>query len=835
MAVEDVKGAEKEESSFEPKPFGRYVLLDKLAVGGMAEIYKAKTYGVDGFEKLLAIKRILPHCAADKEFISMLIDEAKLTVLLSHANIVQVFDLGKVGDDYFISMEFINGTNLREVMTRLAQKGEKLPEEIAVYIMSECCKGLDYAHRKTDYQGIPLNIVHRDISPQNILVSFEGEIKIVDFGIAKAAMNVSHTMAGILKGKIAYMSPEQALGKPIDHRTDIFSAGVVLYEMLTGEKLFTGETQFEVLNKIRTTRLNTTMLPEQLPASVKAILCKALAYNPKDRYQSVGDFQLDLTKFLYSSFIDFSPRHLASLLQKMFSKEIARKAAIPQLDDKTRSVLIKQAEQEDIMVHGSSQPRAAVTQKTAVSGIYSLPGVKKAGRMAIGLGILAAAAGLGYFGYQFFKPEAKREVVVQKTTPVQKERTPPPAAPEAVDIGSFRVATNPSGAQIFLNDADTGLTTPSTLQKLPLGREYEIRLVKKQYKEFKKKFALMTTEPILIDEPLEALPLGVIDISSSPAGAKIFLDGQNTGKATPSKIENLHVPKDYQIKLALEGHADWFGGVQVKDLEPVKLIATLTNLPKIEQPSAPPPSTAEKPKAARYGKLDIRSNPSQAKILLDGKDTGEVTPSTFDQLEAGRKLNVTLQKEGYEAWSRRGLTIKGNETANVSASLNPEIKEEAKPEPHTPTTAAIGGKPASLKLDSEPSGADVYVNAEFKGTTPVTVTSIPAGAVKLLISKQGYLRYSSNITLDAGELKSLGTIQLQGLFGEISINSTPPRANIYFDGDMIPPKTPVTINKVPRDRKHTIRIQLDGYEPWETTVDLSSEGNKKYNAVLEKK
>src|SRR3990167_3360189 len=314
--------------SFEPTQFGRYILLDKLAVGGMAEIYRAKTYGVDGFEKLLAIKRILPHCSADKDFITMLVDEAKLTVLLSHANIVQVYDLGKVGNDYFISMEFIYVTNLREMLNRCVVDDKRLlPEEVAVYIISEICKGLDYAHRKTDNDGNPLNIVHRDVSPQNILISYEGEVKIVDFGIAKAALNVSHTMAGILKGKVAYMSPEQALGKPIDHRTDIFSAGVVLYELLTGEKLFTGETQFEVLNQIRTTRISTLMLPDHIPGPLKAILAKALAYNVKDRYQSAGDLQLDLTKYLYSSYIDFSPRQLAALLKKLFEAEIRRKEA----------------------------------------------------------------------------------------------------------------------------------------------------------------------------------------------------------------------------------------------------------------------------------------------------------------------------------------------------------------------------------------------------------------------------------------------------------------------------------------------------------------------------
>src|SRR3989338_2612842 len=186
-------------ANFEPKQFGKYVLIEKLAVGGMAEIYKAKTYGAEGFEKLLAIKRILPHAAADKEFIHMLIDEAKLSVVLSHANIVQVYDLGKVGEDYFISMEYINGINLRDLIYRLREHGKRILPELSVFMISEVCKGLDYAHRKTDANGHPLGIVHRDISPQNILISFEGEVKIVDFGIAKAAMNISHTMEGIFK------------------------------------------------------------------------------------------------------------------------------------------------------------------------------------------------------------------------------------------------------------------------------------------------------------------------------------------------------------------------------------------------------------------------------------------------------------------------------------------------------------------------------------------------------------------------------------------------------------------------------------------------------------
>ncbi|HEX5033556.1 MAG TPA: serine/threonine-protein kinase, partial [bacterium] len=355
-------------AEFHPKPFGKYFLIEKLATGGMAEIYKAKTFGVDGFEKILAIKRILPHCAVDKEFISMLVDEAKLSVLLSHTNIVQVYDLGKVGDDYFISMEFINGINLREVLNRAKEISEKFSEEIVVYILSETCKGLDYAHSKKDNESKPLNIVHRDISPQNILLSFEGEVKIVDFGIAKAAMNISHTMAGILKGKISYMSPEQALGKPIDRKTDIFSTGLILYELLTGEKLFTGETQFEVLKKIRTTRLNENSFPESMPIGLRKILAKALAYSVKDRYDNAGDMQIDLTRYLYSTYIDFTPRKLSTLMRKLFAQEIQTKSGEVKGDDvaidsKTRSVMIDAVAQQNLVHRDNDEVTGGFPEK----------------------------------------------------------------------------------------------------------------------------------------------------------------------------------------------------------------------------------------------------------------------------------------------------------------------------------------------------------------------------------------------------------------------------------------------------------------------------------------
>ena len=225
----------------QPVRFGKYLLLEKMAAGGMAELYRAKTIGVQGLEKLIAIKKILPHLAKEKELTGSFIDEAKLAALLNHQDIVKIYDFGSMEDSYFISMEFLFGKDLRALFGKAKEKGRPLSIEYALYVMSRVCSGLDYAHKLKDFQGKPLNIIHGDISPQNVFVTYEGDVKILDFGIAKAASQSTITQYGMIKGKVAYMSPEQAAGKPVDRRSDIFSTGILLYEAVTGTRMFTGE------------------------------------------------------------------------------------------------------------------------------------------------------------------------------------------------------------------------------------------------------------------------------------------------------------------------------------------------------------------------------------------------------------------------------------------------------------------------------------------------------------------------------------------------------------------------------------------------------------------
>src|SRR5688572_12327721 len=294
----------------------------------MAEVFRAKAYGVEGFERLVAVKRILPNIAEDKDFIRMFIDEAKIAVQLNHANIAQIFDLGVVDGSYFIALEHIHGRDLRAIFDRSRQQGEPMPVAQACFVIMKICEGLDYAHNKRDQGGKELALVHRDVSPQNILVSFEGEVKLIDFGIAKAAGKGSKTQAGILKGKFGYMSPEQVRGLPVDRRSDVFSCGIVLYELLTNERLFVGESDFSTLEKVR----NVEILPpstynRKIPEELERIVLKALSKDVDDRYQNAIDLHDELQAFVYTAGEFYSRKDLASWMKRTFAKEIEEESA----------------------------------------------------------------------------------------------------------------------------------------------------------------------------------------------------------------------------------------------------------------------------------------------------------------------------------------------------------------------------------------------------------------------------------------------------------------------------------------------------------------------------
>lgn len=291
-AASDTSGSGYEE-------FGNYYLLEKIAVGGMAELFKAKQRGVHNFQKIVAIKRILPHLSDNDEFVTMFIDEAKLAAQLTHPNIVQIFDLGKASGAYYIAMEYVDGRDLRSLLRRVREYQLPFPEQVAAYVAAKVAQALDYAHRKRGMNDKELKLVHRDISPQNILLSGDGAVKLVDFGIAKAATKSTQTMAGALKGKLLYMSPEQALGQPLDARSDIYSLGLVLFELLTGERCFQADSELGVLEKVRLGRVADVKAFNPLVSDeMVGILNKALTKSVEQRYASARLMDRDLRELL---------------------------------------------------------------------------------------------------------------------------------------------------------------------------------------------------------------------------------------------------------------------------------------------------------------------------------------------------------------------------------------------------------------------------------------------------------------------------------------------------------------------------------------------------------
>jgi eukaryotic-like serine/threonine-protein kinase len=306
--------------------FGRYRLLERLGQGGMAEVFKAKSYGVEGFEKILVIKRILPELAKSQDFVEMFIHEAKLAVRLSHANIVQVFDLGKAtsadtgadpSDAYYIAMEYVHGLDLASAIARSRRLGLALPIQMGVYIASEIAKGLDHAHRRRDETGRALGVVHRDVSPQNVLLSFEGEVKVTDFGIAKARGVLDKSTGEKLQGKFGYMSPEQARGESVDARSDLFSLGTVLYECVAGVNPFSAPTTFETLRRVAACEYPPVeLLRRDAPPELLTILKTAMAKAPADRYPAAGRMYEALLAFLYSQGSRYGAHDLAEFLSR---------------------------------------------------------------------------------------------------------------------------------------------------------------------------------------------------------------------------------------------------------------------------------------------------------------------------------------------------------------------------------------------------------------------------------------------------------------------------------------------------------------------------------------
>ena len=307
-------------------PDSRYRITERVAAGGMAEVFRGVAESMQGFRKNIAIKRILPNLTKNKKFVAMFLDEARLSLSLQHANIVQVFDIGHSEDTYFIVMEYVDGVDLKALTEWRRRIGRRIPIAHTLYIVMEICKGLSYAHEMLSPEtGRPLGIVHRDISPPNVLISKQGEVKVVDFGLAKATSQIETTDPGVVKGKMSYLSPEAARGEEVDSRADIFAVGILLYEMLTGKRLFYGETDYQTVELVRNAKIP-PLRPQnpQVEPELEDVVRKALARRAEDRYASATDLQDALAHFSYSRGLKVISRDIAELVRQCLDESKPR-------------------------------------------------------------------------------------------------------------------------------------------------------------------------------------------------------------------------------------------------------------------------------------------------------------------------------------------------------------------------------------------------------------------------------------------------------------------------------------------------------------------------------
>jgi serine/threonine-protein kinase len=359
---------------------GRYHLLDRIAFGGMAEIYRAKTFDAHGQPHLVAVKRVLAHLAEDDDFIQMLVDEAKIASVLRNQNIARVYEFARAHGEYFIAMEHVDGKDMRTVLERCRTKKKPIPPEHAAYVAAEVGSALHAAHSAVDSRGRPLRIIHRDVSPSNIICSYAGEVKLCDFGIAKATLSRVTTKTGVIKGKVKYMSPEQALGRKLDHRSDVFSLGSCLYEMLTRLPPFTATNEMDLLIKVRDAKYRPiSELTPGIPPELEQIADKCLTRSRANRYQTAAEAEGDLRAFLRKFMPNYSRSHLGRFIRKMFATEIERELRMLEeyvmtddvSDDVGESLMVRDADFEPPEVPFQPKPTSVSIQPISAGSMSS--------------------------------------------------------------------------------------------------------------------------------------------------------------------------------------------------------------------------------------------------------------------------------------------------------------------------------------------------------------------------------------------------------------------------------------------------------------------------------
>jgi serine/threonine-protein kinase len=684
------------------RTFGPFELMKQLAVGGMAEVYLARTGGIGGFEKRLALKMIHPKFSEDSRFIEMFVEEAKIAVQLNHANIGQIFDLGKIGGTYYIAMEFIEGADVHRILKRARERRVEIPIEVVCFVGAAIAAGLDYAHHRQDAHGRPLDIVHRDVSPQNVLVSFAGDVKIVDFGIAKAAVRARETEAGVIKGKFSYMSPEQAKGQPIDHRSDIYSAGIILHEMLCGQQVFTGENVADLLSKVRKAEVTPpTLLRPDTPAALERTLLRTLAKRPRDRHGSALEMHRELSRLLATIAPGFTALRLGTFVRELFEDEakdafVAKPLARHEYPvEESQSVIFDTSDPGQVqsvlsapMEQGRVGPTVAIEAPPVESTILADEGTapdtdpgetgdewdartsfdpEMAGRMmAEAVGTTPAGRGhdIRTESMAPMPPLPTKSTVPSRPPPVPAKSSPPPVPPArpappppAPARKSVPPPPPPRPGAPSIPETRASAPSPSRPPARPApivgGVTREVRALRK--------FALpklpgwawagigLLAALVLVAVVVALQPPGlgppVMVIVTTPPDASVIVAG--IPRPHPVRVDGLAAGSRVRAEASAPGYVPW--------LEDIDIQPGLTQYNVVLVPLR--------------GTLFVESDPAGATVLVDGTPVG-VTPVRIPELQATGQVAIDLSLTGY--FPKRVIhTWDGTRSGHVRERLDP--------------------------------------------------------------------------------------------------------------------------------------------------------------------